>query len=113
MAVGVTILLSLAVFFLMVEEKMPVAENLPLIGKYYCCTIIEVSMALAAMCHVLRFVHNRPYALPDWVEVSRNEHAPTLLIVYLGTTPAAVKVDAPKILHGVNVILVKNTMIQE
>lgn len=68
MAVGVTILLSLAVFFLMVEEKMPVAENLPLIGKYYCCTIIEVSMALAAMCHVLRFVHNRPCALPDWVE---------------------------------------------
>ena len=69
MAVAVTILLSLAVFFLMVEEKMPVSENLPLIGKYYCVTIIEVSLALAAMCYVLRFVHQRPRVLPDWVQV--------------------------------------------
>lgn len=68
MAVGVTILLSLAVFFLMVEEKMPVSENLPLIGKYYCSTIIEVSLALAAMCHVLRFVHHQAHALPDWIK---------------------------------------------
>ncbi|XP_078348085.1 neuronal acetylcholine receptor subunit alpha-9-like isoform X2 [Oculina patagonica] len=67
MAVGVTILLSLAVFFLMVEEKMPVSENLPLIGKYYCCTIIEVSLSLAAMCYMLRFVHHRPCALPVWI----------------------------------------------
>ncbi|KAJ7390925.1 Neuronal acetylcholine receptor subunit alpha-7 [Desmophyllum pertusum] len=66
MAVGVTILLSLAVFFLMVEEKMPVSENLPLIGKYYCCTIIEVSLALAAMCYVLRYVHHRSGAVPVW-----------------------------------------------
>lgn len=66
MAVGVTILLSLAVFFLMVEEKMPVSENLPLIGKYYCCTIIEVSLSLAAMCYVLRYVHHRPGTLPLW-----------------------------------------------
>lgn len=71
MAVGVTILLSLAVFFLMVEEKMPVSENLPLIGKYYCSTIIEVSMSLAAMCYVLWFVHHRPCALPDWQRVSK------------------------------------------
>lgn len=66
MAVGVTILLSLAVFFLMVEEKLPVSENLPLIGKYYCSTIIEVSLSLAAMCYVLRYVHHRPCALPVW-----------------------------------------------
>jgi len=67
MAVGVTILLSLAVFFLMVEEKMPVSEDLPLIGKYYCCTIIEVSLSLAAMCYVLRYVHHRPRTLPAWI----------------------------------------------
>lgn len=71
MAVGVTILLSLAVFFLMVEEKMPVSENLPLIGKYYCCTIIEVSLSLAAMCYVLRYVHHRPGTLPGWIRVSK------------------------------------------
>lgn len=71
MAVGVTILLSLAVFFLMVEEKLPVSENLPLIGKYYCCTIIEVSLALVAMCYVLRFVHHQAHALPSWIKVSR------------------------------------------
>lgn len=66
MAVGVTILLSLAVFFLMVEEKMPVSEDLPLIGKYYSCTIIEVSVSLAAMCYVLRYVHHRSGPLPHW-----------------------------------------------
>lgn len=71
MAVGVTILLSLAVFFLMVEEKLPVSENLPLIGKYYCSTIIEVSLSLAAMCYVLRYVHHRPCALPVWKRVSK------------------------------------------
>lgn len=70
MAVGVTILLSLAVFFLMVEEKLPVSENLPLIGKYYCCTIIEVSLSLAAMCYVLWYVHHRPCTLPHWIQVS-------------------------------------------
>ena len=70
MAVGVTILLSLAVFFLMVEEKMPVSENLPLIGKYYCSTIIEVALSLAAMCYVLWFVHHQPCALPVWKRVS-------------------------------------------
>ena len=71
MAVGVTILLSLAVFFLMVEEKMPVSENLPLIGKYYCSTIIEVALSLAAMCYVLWFVHHQPCALPVWKRVSK------------------------------------------
>ena len=70
MAVGVTILLSLAVFFLMVEEKMPVSEDLPLIGKYYSCTIIEVSVSLAAMCYVLRYVHHRSGPLPHWRKVS-------------------------------------------
>ena len=78
MAVGVTILLSLAVFFLMVEEKMPVSENLPLIGKYYCCTIIEVSLALAAMCYVLRYVHHRSGAVPVWTRVSKD-----CIIMYL------------------------------
>lgn len=68
MAVGVTILLSLAVFFLMVEEKLPVSKNLPLIGKYYCCTIIEVALALVAMCYVLRFVHHQAHALPSWIK---------------------------------------------
>ena len=71
MAVGVTILLSLAVFFLMVEEKMPVSEDLPLIGKYYSCTIIEVSVSLAAMCYVLRYVHHRSGPLPHWRKVSK------------------------------------------
>ena len=71
MAVGVTILLSLAVFFLMVQERMPISENLPLIGKYYCCTIIEVSLCLVAMCYVLIYVHQRPVPVPDWIEVRK------------------------------------------
>ena len=69
MAVGITILLSLVVFFLMVEEKLPISEDLPLIGKYYCVTIIEVSLCLVAMCVVLVFVHQQPTPLPPWIEV--------------------------------------------
>lgn len=66
---AVTYLLALAVFFLMVEFKLPVTNDLPLIAKYYCCTIIEVSCGLVAMCSVLRFVHRKPEQLPGWVEV--------------------------------------------
>ena len=49
---------------------MPVSEDLPLIGKYYSCTIIEVSVSLAAMCYVLRYVHHRSGPLPHWRKVS-------------------------------------------
>eukprot|EP00794_Sanderia_malayensis_P018037 gene18037-19844_t len=69
MAVGVTILLSLAVFFLLLEDKVPeTSDNVPLIGKYFACTIVEASLAVAAVCMVLCFHHHDPTEVPPWVK---------------------------------------------
>ena len=79
MALAVTYLLALAVFFLMVEVKLPVSPDLPLIAKYYCCTIIEAACGLVAMCSVLRFVHSNPEPLPEWVQVIEDMHLKNVL----------------------------------
>ena len=71
MAVGVTILLSLAVFFLLLEEKMPeTSDAVPLIGKYFACTIVEASLAVGAICMVLCFHHHDGTEVPVWMKVS-------------------------------------------
>lgn len=70
LAVGVTILLSLVVFFLMVETRVPnTSDNLPLIAKYYCCTVIEISAVLAITCVIHKFEHHAAVPCPLWVEV--------------------------------------------
>ncbi|XP_020903827.1 neuronal acetylcholine receptor subunit alpha-7 [Exaiptasia diaphana] len=68
MAVGVTILLSMAVFFLMLESTMPSSNELPLLAKYYCCTVIEVVCCMVAMCWILRLVHHDPKPLAKWLK---------------------------------------------
>ena len=71
MAVGVTILLSFAVFFLLLEDKMPeTSDAVPLLGKYYACTIVEASIAVGAVCMVLCFHHHDPTDVPPWMRVS-------------------------------------------
>ena len=69
MAVGVTILLSLAVFFLMLEATMPSSSELPLLAKYYCCTVLEVVCCLVAMSWILRLVYHSADPLPPWIKV--------------------------------------------
>ncbi len=70
MAVGVTILLSFAVFFLLLEDKMPeTSDAVPLIGKYFACTIVEASLAVFAACMVLCFHHHEPTDIPRWMRV--------------------------------------------
>ncbi|XP_031564357.1 acetylcholine receptor subunit alpha-1-B-like [Actinia tenebrosa] len=68
MAVGVTILLALAVFFLMLEATMPKSNDLPLLAKYYCCTVIEIVCGLVAMSWILRLVHHSPEPLYHWIK---------------------------------------------
>ena len=71
LAVGVTILLSLVVFFLMVETRVPnTSDHLPLLSKYYCCTVIEISAVLAVTCIIHKFEHRGAVPLPSWVKVS-------------------------------------------
>ena len=70
LAVGVTILLSLVVFFLMVETRVPnTSDHLPLLSKYYCCTVIEISAVLAVTCIIHKFEHRGAVPLPSWVKV--------------------------------------------
>lgn len=73
MAVGVTILLAMAVFFLMLEATMPSSSEVPLLAKYYCVTVVEVCCCLLSMCWILRFIHHDSEPLPNWVKVI--EHA--------------------------------------
>ena len=69
LAVGVTILLSLVVFFLMVETRVPnTSDHLPLIAKYYCCTVIEISAVLAVTCVIHKFEHRGAEPCPQWVQ---------------------------------------------
>ncbi|XP_028408538.1 acetylcholine receptor subunit alpha-1-A-like [Dendronephthya gigantea] len=69
LAVGVTILLSLVVFFLMVETRVPnTSDHLPLIAKYYCCTVIEISAVLAITCLIHKFEHHSAEPCPPWVQ---------------------------------------------
>ncbi|XP_029194823.2 neuronal acetylcholine receptor subunit alpha-7-like [Acropora millepora] len=72
MVVGVTILLSLIVFFLLASTHIPeTSEAVPLIGRYYASTIIEITCALVLTCWVLRFHHYNTSVgkVPTWVRV--------------------------------------------
>ena len=73
MAVGVTILLSMAVFFLLLEDKMPeTSDVVPLIGKYFACTIVQISLAVGATCMMLCFHHHDAADVPNWMKVRIN-----------------------------------------
>ncbi|XP_073251624.1 neuronal acetylcholine receptor subunit alpha-2-like [Porites lutea] len=72
MVMGVTILLSLAVFYLLASTHIPeTSEVVPLIGRYYSLTIIEIACALGLTCWVLRFHHYNTSVgkVPKWVRV--------------------------------------------
>lgn len=72
MVVGVTILLSLTVFYLLASTHIPeTSEVVPLIGRYYSMTIIEIACALGLTCWVLRFHHYNTSVgkVPNWVRV--------------------------------------------
>jgi len=72
MVVGVTILLSLTVFYLLASTHIPeTSEVVPLIGRYYSLTIIEIACALGLTCWVLRFHHYNTSVgkVPKWVRV--------------------------------------------
>ena len=70
MAVGVTILLSMAVFFLLLEDKMPeTSDVVPLLGKYFACSILQISLAVGATCMMLCFHHHDATEVPTWMKV--------------------------------------------
>ncbi|XP_072037860.1 neuronal acetylcholine receptor subunit alpha-10-like [Amphiura filiformis] len=67
---GITILLALIVFLLLVAETMPPqSEVVPLIGQYFACTIVLVSMSTVMTVFVLSLHYRLPGTkpVPKWM----------------------------------------------
>ncbi|XP_078725077.1 LOW QUALITY PROTEIN: neuronal acetylcholine receptor subunit alpha-10-like [Lampetra fluviatilis] len=70
-SLGVTVLLALTVFQLLVAESMPPSENMPLIGKYYIATMSMITASTALTIFVMNMHHCGPEArpVPAWARV--------------------------------------------
>uniref|UniRef100_A0A3Q3VRB6 Uncharacterized protein n=1 Tax=Mola mola TaxID=94237 RepID=A0A3Q3VRB6_MOLML len=71
-SLGITVLLSLTVFMLMVAEIMPAtSDSVPLIGQYFASTMVIVGMSVIATVTVLQFHHHNPNSgqMPRWVHL--------------------------------------------
>ncbi|XP_022107578.1 neuronal acetylcholine receptor subunit alpha-10-like [Acanthaster planci] len=66
-SLGITVLLSLTVFMLVVAENMPAnSDDIPIIARYYIVTIFLVSFSTFMTVIVLN-LHHRKYRVPNWV----------------------------------------------
>ncbi|XP_053224919.1 neuronal acetylcholine receptor subunit alpha-7-like [Podarcis raffonei] len=71
-SLGITVLLSLTVFMLLVAEVMPAtSDSIPLIGQYFASTMGMVSLSVVATVFVLQYHHHDPDGgcMPRWVQV--------------------------------------------
>ncbi|GFO36231.1 neuronal acetylcholine receptor subunit alpha-7-like [Plakobranchus ocellatus] len=70
-SLGVTILLSLMVFLLLVAETMPpTSDAVPLIGIYFVCIMVMCSMSIIFTVGVLNFHYRTPdtHVMPPWIK---------------------------------------------
>ncbi|XP_032281831.1 neuronal acetylcholine receptor subunit alpha-10-like [Phoca vitulina] len=63
-SLGVTVLLALTVFQLLLAESMPPAESVPLIGKYYMATMTMVTFSTALTILIMNLHYCGPSARP-------------------------------------------------
>ncbi|AWP01253.1 putative neuronal acetylcholine receptor subunit alpha-7 [Scophthalmus maximus] len=71
-SLGITVLLSLTVFMLIVAEIMPAtSESVPLIAQYFATTMVIVGFSIIATVLVLRYHHHDPSGgkMPKWTRV--------------------------------------------
>uniref|UniRef100_A0A672F8J4 Uncharacterized protein n=1 Tax=Salarias fasciatus TaxID=181472 RepID=A0A672F8J4_SALFA len=81
-SLGITVLLSLTVFMLMVAEIMPAtSDSVPLIGQYFASTMVIVGMSVVATVIVLQFHHHNPNDghMPRWVNLVLLQWVPWFL----------------------------------
>nr|XP_046256703.1 neuronal acetylcholine receptor subunit alpha-7-like isoform X2 [Scatophagus argus] len=81
-SLGITVLLSLTVFMLMVAEIMPAtSDSVPLIGQYFASTMVIVGMSVVATVIVLQFHHHSPKdgQMPHWVHLVLLQWVPWFL----------------------------------
>ncbi|MBN3310252.1 ACHA7 protein, partial [Amia calva] len=69
-SLGITVLLSLTVFMLLVAEIMPAtSDSVPLIAQYFASTMMIVGLSVVVTVLVLQFHHHDPHGgkMPKWV----------------------------------------------
>ncbi|KAM8763046.1 neuronal acetylcholine receptor subunit alpha-7a isoform 1-T1 [Acanthopagrus schlegelii] len=71
-SLGITVLLSLTVFMLLVAEIMPAtSDSVPLIAQYFATTMVIVGLSVIATVLVLQYHHHDPEGgkMPKWTRV--------------------------------------------
>ncbi|KAG7483154.1 neuronal acetylcholine receptor subunit alpha-7 [Solea senegalensis] len=71
-SLGITVLLSLTVFMLLVSEVMPAtSDSVPLIAQYFAATLVIVGLSLIATVVVLQYHHQDPNGekMSKWTRV--------------------------------------------
>ena len=71
LGIGITVLLSMSVFFLILSDKMPPTSNFPLIGYYYFGVMLLVTLSTILAAWVLDIHHRcavQSQAVPSWIE---------------------------------------------
>ncbi|KAM6979875.1 LOW QUALITY PROTEIN: neuronal acetylcholine receptor subunit alpha-7-like [Aplochiton taeniatus] len=71
-SLGITVLLSLTVFMLLVAEIMPAtSDSVPLIAQYFASTMMIVGLSVVVTVLVLQFHHHDPHGgkMPRWVRL--------------------------------------------
>ncbi|XP_053556248.1 neuronal acetylcholine receptor subunit alpha-9 [Bombina bombina] len=83
-SLGVTVLLALTVFQLMVAESMPPSESVPLIGKYYIATMtmITASTALTIIIMNIHLCGAEAKPIPRWAKVVILNYMSKIFFVY-------------------------------
>ncbi|KAG7263863.1 hypothetical protein CRUP_001195 [Coryphaenoides rupestris] len=83
-SLGVTVLLALTVFQLMVAESMPPSESVPYIGKYYIATMtmITASTSLTIFIMNIHFCGAEAKPVPHWAKVVIIDYMSKILFVY-------------------------------
>ncbi|XP_066430883.1 neuronal acetylcholine receptor subunit alpha-9 [Eleutherodactylus coqui] len=83
-SLGVTVLLALTVFQLMVAESMPPSESVPLIGKYYIATMtmITASTALTIIIMNIHLCGAEAKPIPHWARVIILDYMSKIFFVY-------------------------------
>ncbi|XP_058040998.1 neuronal acetylcholine receptor subunit alpha-10 [Ahaetulla prasina] len=83
-SLGVTVLLALTVFQLLVAESMPPSENVPLIGKYYIATMTMITASTALTIFIMNLHHCSPGArpVPRWARKFILRYMARIFFVY-------------------------------
>ncbi|XP_062874780.1 beta-klotho [Trichomycterus rosablanca] len=109
-SLGVTVLLALTVFQLVVAESMPPSESVPLIGKYYIATMtmITASTSLTIFIMNIHFCGPEAKPVPHWAKVLIIGYMSRMFFVYevgesctssLGQSDDSVQHHKPNLRH--------------